>query len=1484
MLDGYTGCLCENEDSSGRKPSQQSHRIQSRRALRHSAGPRWTTATVRHDIKRAALAYTTSRMAMLFLAIATLSSCLFYILATYLGDFLWVRNTETAYGTLFLVDYILTLIASPVPMTYFLSKGGLTDLVSTLPAFGSFQPWMASLAFVRYLRVGKAIRVIRNHQLLTSIFSNDDVSIKATLLIVKVVGVVMMTSAILYGVERGLDNDDPTGAFNEPGWQWHDAFYFTIVTLSTVGYGDILPVSDWSRIIIAVVIIFALTYIPLEVNMLVEAINARPKNRRGFPRSLVGSHLHVVLALAGGAEGADGEFACDMLERCVAEFFDKDQTASNVSVWVVIMANTPPSEEISALCRQPKYRSRVVYFRGSVTNPRDMAAVCAEYADCIFLFPSSPLDGDIRAAEERTHLAAKAVRRYIDRTPVDEQLMDQVKVLSQTGNPQRTVVTVDDLHSKDQLMGFGIDHVICLNELKLSMLASATLCPAFLPFVANCVRSCENSLQASSTKARGHLNGRHLKEDSKEGQEGAEAQAGDWLDDYTAGTDFEIYSVPLEVISEDSSLWNMSFSRAARTMYDESQGKMVMLAVVEHVDPSAFTAFNYRARRTVSGRPVRTIPRTRSSGTEDSVRGGGGGHHHQHRGFAGLEGGGGRGMGSAGGAGSGGWGGRHQSAAAAAAAAAGAGAHVEIFPDDEFRFTIDCHLLVLAENQTDAEDLLFKFQSKVEEEAIVRHPVNTAAASAATTATAATTAGVAPLSTITAAAATATAALCASDAAPVGGDHLYSSKAAEFAAAAVRTAASAVFPPATFGSHSSTGDQTVGAAPAASGVVPATTAAAATAAPAPTAPATTTTTTSSCSSVPSSSASNRPPNVVVSGSEKEDGRDIDGLKHSLVAAGVGSNSSSTTGGRQQQQQQQYNHRHHQRSRTRHFSEEISIKALSSFQSSPSPSQPVASGSRHHSLSRHPSVLRMNDETKEELDTLQKEVFHNDEVDWMRALDALKQARLQLGELDLDKASGQNPPGFFDKVAVVSRSISDALRMHTASLPPALTDHIVLVGGNACLQYYILALRRQWPLKPIVVVTEDTASFFELRDRLVECKFFEMSLNINQIYHVFGRTQDRFTLEEANVAQAESVMLMSDENNDTAVLLGSFELEQVLEEMPPGELRPKVLIDLSKDDSIYYCGSVLGGSEDDSSSFANTRNANERYTPPEEQIGGGEDVRYWPLFAAGRVWTTSIMDVFAVRTYFNAHVLSFFEILLQIHTRHPHPADNYGGIGNRHQQQQQQQQQQQHDGEHGDDKVKDGAGVNNINNGRRTFNNKSGTGSGGGLGNDSGAAAAAAVAAAAANQHGKCQFAHLRVSASFEGRTYGDLTHHLIAHGAMPLGLYRASGTKGSTLAYTHINPAPHELLKPWPPGTERRGSRLFYESSEDEDMGEDEEKKDGVAAGGGGGHSVAFEMDDNGDGDGPREKGSAAAAAARAGDDVFVLRSKWCTLPKEGIQ
>lgn len=51
---------------------------------------------------------------MLFLAIMTLTSCLFYILATYFEDELWVFYLEKAFGIIFLLDYILSLAAAPV--------------------------------------------------------------------------------------------------------------------------------------------------------------------------------------------------------------------------------------------------------------------------------------------------------------------------------------------------------------------------------------------------------------------------------------------------------------------------------------------------------------------------------------------------------------------------------------------------------------------------------------------------------------------------------------------------------------------------------------------------------------------------------------------------------------------------------------------------------------------------------------------------------------------------------------------------------------------------------------------------------------------------------------------------------------------------------------------------------------------------------------------------------------------------------------------------------------------------------------------------------------------------------------------------------------------------------------------------------------------------------------------------------------------------
>ncbi|CAM9491410.1 unnamed protein product [Ectocarpus sp. 12 AP-2014] len=758
-------------------------------------------------------------------------------------------------------------------------------------------------------------------------------------------------------------------------------------------------------------------------------------------------------------------------------------------------------------------------------------------------------------------------------------------------------------------------------------------------------------------------------------------------------------------------------------------------------------------------------------------------------------------------------------------------ATVDVFPDESFRFTIDCHLLVLAETQTLAEDLVFNFQANEEEE--VRRSSSAAVSMAsirAMSASVSAAGGAAPM---------------ASNVAPGG----------------ARGTAAAGKPSATANGPGNT-------VPPAGGFT-------------------------------SFSFSSRPPNVVVASDGDVPGETGGGEGIELCSTGTGGLEHDDD------EPQQLQHRKGFPSR-----EILSAKSLASFQSSPASSVAASTASRRSAVfSRNNSVLRIDEETKEELASLQKQVFRHDRVDWTHALDALKKARTQLDDLDLDQDSTESPPGFFDKVAAVSGSISDALRLHSTSLPPNLTGHIVLVGGSADLQYYILALRRQRPLKPIVVITEDTESFFQLRDRLVECKFLEMSLDISQVYHIFGRTQDRFTLEEANVTQAESVMLMSDGPTDTAVLLGSFELEQVLENIAPGEPRPKVLIDLAKDDSIYYCGTVLGGpdeyDDDPSLAFASTRTpdkgvvcerlfscASRRRMKPGlgrstsvrrggavcmNNGSGSEDVRYWPLFAAGGVWTTSIMDVFAVRTYFNAHVLSFFETLLQIHARNPPASDN-------------------------DDDDHHHRGQSSSVLGTDDADGTNGRGSGGGGGAAAAAGEAVSLGEKGSNEgngekkarsshdgshdrdddstenQGRCQFAHLRVSASFAGMTYGDLARHLIALGAMPLGLYRPSGHKGSTLAYTHINPRPDEPLQPWPAAAAAAAKQASN------GVGDNKEGS------GGGGHTVVFEDGDLGGKWEEKESDKVEklagqwrtdAGGARPGDDVFVLRSTSCPLSGE---
>lgn len=161
--------------------------------------------------------------------------------------------------TLFTVEYILRLISIGKPLIYARSFFGIVDLLAILPTFFSLLfPGLQSLAVVRVLRVLRVFRVLKLVQY-TSEARILLIALKASkrkiiVFLMSVVTIVIIFGSIMYLVE-GEEN----GFSSIP-----HSIYWAIVTLTTVGYGDITPQTDFGRMLSAVVMIlgYAIIAVP----------------------------------------------------------------------------------------------------------------------------------------------------------------------------------------------------------------------------------------------------------------------------------------------------------------------------------------------------------------------------------------------------------------------------------------------------------------------------------------------------------------------------------------------------------------------------------------------------------------------------------------------------------------------------------------------------------------------------------------------------------------------------------------------------------------------------------------------------------------------------------------------------------------------------------------------------------------------------------------------------------------------------------------------------------------------------------------------------------------------------------------------------------------------------------------------------------------------------------------------------------------------
>ncbi|HEX6426405.1 MAG TPA: ion transporter [Niastella sp.] len=161
------------------------------------------------------------------------------------GRILYVM--EWIFTGLFTLEYMLRLISIKRPLRYVISFLGLIDLLAIIPSYLSiFFVGAQSLLVLRALRLLRVFRIFKLTHFLTEMeFLKIALTTslkKITIFMLVVLSLVIILGSIMYLVENGEN-----GFISIP-----DSIYWAIVTITTVGYGDIAPVTPTGKFIASV--------------------------------------------------------------------------------------------------------------------------------------------------------------------------------------------------------------------------------------------------------------------------------------------------------------------------------------------------------------------------------------------------------------------------------------------------------------------------------------------------------------------------------------------------------------------------------------------------------------------------------------------------------------------------------------------------------------------------------------------------------------------------------------------------------------------------------------------------------------------------------------------------------------------------------------------------------------------------------------------------------------------------------------------------------------------------------------------------------------------------------------------------------------------------------------------------------------------------------------------------------------------------------
>ncbi|XP_052820332.1 calcium-activated potassium channel slowpoke-like isoform X3 [Mya arenaria] len=426
----------------------------------------------------------------------------------------WAESTtqqvDLAFNVFFMIYFFIRFVAANDKLWFWVDKFSVVDYFTIPPSFVAIyldHQWLG----LRFLR---ALRLMSIPDILTYLnILNSNTVIRLSYLVSVFLSLWLSSGGFLHLLENS--GDFFKDFVNPKPITYWECLYFLVVTMSTVGYGDIYAETILGRLFMS---IFICASIGLFASWIPEIADILGKqNKYGGSYKKERGKKHIVVC---------GHITYDSVANFLKDFLHKDR--EDVDVEIIFVHKALPDLELEGLLK--RHFTQVEFFQGTVMDAIDLERVKIKDA----------------------HACLVLANKYCE-DPDQEDASNIMRVISIKNYHAEIKVIVQLLqyHNKAYLLNIPSwdwkrgDDAVCIAELKLGFIAQSCLAPGFSTLMANLftMRSYKPSVEMQQ-----------------------------WQNDYMRGTAMEMYT---EFLS--SSFNGLTFPEAAELCF--AKLKLLLLAI-----------------------------------------------------------------------------------------------------------------------------------------------------------------------------------------------------------------------------------------------------------------------------------------------------------------------------------------------------------------------------------------------------------------------------------------------------------------------------------------------------------------------------------------------------------------------------------------------------------------------------------------------------------------------------------------------------------------------------------------------------------------------------------------------------------------------------------------------------------------------------------------------------------------------------------------